>query len=106
MTYNRSYDLVIERDHQGMVELCIFRLVHSPSIRNRRGAVALESNAAAVCKPVSSPLGQIEERVVSQPNAFLQGATWSQPSLQPLELRSREGWEDPRERTPGHGFVA
>ena len=89
MTYNRSDDLVIERDHQGMVHLCLFRLVHSPSIRNRRGAVALEPNAAAVGKPVSSPLGQIEEPVVSQPYSFLQSATWSQPSLQPLELRSR-----------------
>jgi hypothetical protein len=105
VTYNRSDDLVIERDHQGMVELCVFRLVHSPSIRNRRGAVALEPNAAAVCKRVSSPLGQIEERAVSQPYAFLQSAAWSQSSSQPLELRSREGWEVPRERTPGHGFV-
>jgi hypothetical protein len=46
-----------------------------------------------VGKPVSSPLGQIEEPVVSQPYSFLQSATWSQPSLQPLELRSRV---DPR----------
>ena len=84
MTYNRSDDLVIERDHQGMVELCLFRLVHSRSIRNRRRAVALEADAAAVCKPVSNPLGQVEELVVSQPYAFLQGATWSQPSLQRL----------------------